>query len=141
MKKSYLVEEPPDDFILFGIVTQELPHRLAWFINKIMEFGFVRNDDIVFLHNGKEESHFSRFDYSDELNRLDYHLLSNNEEGIRLIPELRNVDFLLMIKGALSYFDKDHLLTLLKTIETIRLITEISPARLKSRQHLVLPGY
>jgi len=124
---------------MFGVVSNERPHRMAWILNENLGFNFERKDDIHFLNKEQQESFFSRFEFIDDLNRLQYHLLGNNDDGQRLLPELKNIDYLLIIKGAIDYVDPKLFLGRVKSLENIQLITELDPNVLKSKQNLIIP--
>ena len=128
-----------EEFLIFGVVSNERPHRIAWLLNENLTFRLERKDDIHFLNKDQQESFFSRFEYIDELNRLQYHLLGNNDEGQRLLPELKNIDYLLIIKGAIDYVEPKVFLTKVKSLENIQLITELDTNVLKSKQNLIIP--
>lgn len=139
MKKHYLDSGYDEDFLMFGLVCGERPHRLAWMMNETGTFHFVRLNDIHFYGKANAEYFFPRFRYTDEINHLDYHLLGNKDEGQFLIPELRHVDYLLILKGAIDYFDAKEFIQQTKNLETVQLVTELNPAVLKSRENLILP--
>lgn len=139
MKKHYLDTTFDEEFLMFGVVSNERPHRIAWILNDNLGFNFERKDDIHFLNKDQQESFFPRFEFIDDLNRLQYHLLGNNDEGQRLLPELKNVDYLLIIKGAIDYLDPKLFLGKVKLLESIQLITELDPNVLKSKQNLIIP--
>lgn len=139
MKKHYLDNEFEEDFVLFGVVSSERPHRLAWLLNSGMHCGFERKDDILFYSKEQLESYFPRYDYSDDINRLQYHLLGNKDEGQCLLPELKHVDYILMIKGAIEYFKPEKFIATVKTLESVQLITPLNSSILKSKHNLIIP--
>ncbi|MFA6261680.1 MAG: IPExxxVDY family protein [Bacteroidia bacterium] len=139
MKRHYLESTFDNEFILFGLSAAERPHRLAWLMNTQLHYGFERKDDMVLISKEKQESFFCRFDYLDEINRLQYYLLGNKDENLQLLPEIRNIDYVLMIKGALEYFRKKPFISAIRHLESIQLITEIDHYTLKSQHNLVIP--
>lgn len=139
MKKHYLETTFDDEFILFGMASPERPHRLAWLINTTMGYQLSRNEDILLIGKENQENHFCRFDYLDELNRMQFHLLGNKDENQFLVPELRNIDYVMMMKGALEYFEKDAWISVARQIEQIQLVTEIDHSLLKSQHNLFIP--
>ncbi len=139
VKKFTLETEPPDDFLLLGIASQEKSHRMAWLLNRHISLQLQKEDDIVLYKEDLPTAYFNRFDYTDELNRTTYTLLDNSYENIHLLPELKNVSFLIMIKGALEFLDVDTLMQKIKKINGIQLVSNINLNKLKSTNHLTLP--
>jgi hypothetical protein len=122
--------------LLYGIVSQEKPHRLAWLLNKIHPYKFVRIDDYELEINSKPNA-FAQFIFDDEENHTQYVILSNKDESSFLIPELRNFDYLLLIKGAIDFFEDETLKNNIKTIPSIQIIFEVETDKLKSKQNLI----
>ena len=122
--------------MLYGIVSQEKPHRLAWLLNKIHPYKFVRIDDYELEINSKPNA-FAQFIFDDEENHTQHVILSNKDESSFLIPELRNFDYLLLIKGAIDFFEDETLKNNIKTIPSIQIIFEVETDKLKSKQNLI----
>ena len=120
MKKVFLDIGFDYEFVLYGIVSQETPHRLAWVINQNIKSDFIRKDDLVVFSSEKDELNISRFSFHDELNHLTFELLSNKDGNKYLLPELRKIDFFIMVNGALDSFKKR------KFTEPFKKITEIT---------------
>ena len=136
IKKFELDIEFEYDFLLYGIVSQEKAHRLAWFLNKISPYKFSRDEDYG-LEISSKPCAFAQFSFVDEENHTTYILLSNKDESQFLIPELKNFDYLLLIKGALDFFEKETLKNNIKTVPTIQIIFEVETEKLKSKQNLI----
>lgn len=118
------------------MVSQEKPHRLAWLLNKIYPYKFVRVDDYELEINSKPCA-FAQFIFDDEENHTQLVILSNKDESSFLIPELKNFDYLLLIKGATAFFEEDTLKNNVKTIQSIQIIFEVETDKLKSKQNLI----
>lgn len=131
----------PDDFLLFGIVSSEKNYRLAWLLNTLTEHDFERKDDIDYFVNHEPAAAFARFDYYDELNRLSYHLVENKDDAYFLLPELKNIDYLMMVKGAIEYFESEAYVKLLSSIAEIQFVTSIDISQLKSKNNLIIPEF
>jgi hypothetical protein len=54
-----------------------------------------------------------------------------------LIPELKNFDYLLLIKGAIDFFEEETLKENIKTIPIVQIIFEVETEKLKSKHNLV----
>jgi hypothetical protein len=139
VKKFTLETEPPDDFLLLGIASQEKSHRMAWLLNQHISLQLQKEDDVILFKEDLPAAYFNRFDYTDELNRTTYTLLDNSYENIHLLPELKNISFLIMINGALEFFDVDSLVKKIKKINGIQLVSNVNIKKLKSINQLILP--
>lgn len=137
MKKFFLDIGFDYDFVLYGIVSQETPHRLAWLINDKVKSNFIRKDDLLIYTNETEEINITRFYFHDELNHLDFELLSNKDGSVFWLPELRKIDYFILVKGALESFKKRKYTEPFKKIDSIQIITEINHKKLKEKERLI----
>lgn len=125
------------DFVLLGIVSLEKFHRLVWLINKQLGYQFTHAGEIVFSEHDLAGAAFTKYEYADEINHLELTLFENRDDSQYLIPEMRTVDYFMMIKGALDFLDIRDLTQNLKPVDSIQLITEIDHHKLKSKQNLI----
>jgi len=137
LKKIFLDIGFDYDFVLYGIVSQETPHRLAWLINDKVKSNFIRKDDLLIYINETEEINITRFYFHDELNHLDFELLSNKDGSVFWLPELRKIDYFILVKGALESFKKRKYTEPFKKIDSIQIITEINHKKLKEKERLI----
>lgn len=121
---------------MFGIVAQEKPYRLAWFINHHNPFQFVRVEDYTLEINGRN-CEFAQFAFNYEENHTQYTLVSNRDEGHLLIPELKHCDYLLIIKGATDFFEEAPFKELFKQIPVVQFIYPADPNKFKSKTNLM----
>ena len=84
------------DFLLLGLSCFEKDYRLCWLINKQLGVAFSRADDLCLLRNDVEQC-FPRFTYSWESEDAELTLLKNRAAAGVLLPELRQVDYLLKV--------------------------------------------
>jgi hypothetical protein len=66
-------------------------------------------------------------------------LLDNSFENSHLLPELKNIPYLLIIKGAIDFLQLDELIQKIKTINGVQLVSKIDISKLKSIAQLILP--
>lgn len=121
---------------MYGIVSQEKPHRLAWFINKFNPFSFVRTDDYQLQINDKP-CEFAQFVFVHEENHTTYTLLANKDESSFLLPEVKNYDYLLVISGATDFFEEQALKDVFKQIPVVQIVYAIETEKLKSKSNLI----
>jgi hypothetical protein len=118
------------------MVSQEKPHRLAWLLNKLYPYKFIRVDDYEIDINSKPCS-FSQFIFEDEENHTQLIMLANKDDSSFLIPELKNFDYLILVKGAIDYFEGELLKSNIKTIPSIQIIFQVETNSIKSKQNLI----
>jgi hypothetical protein len=125
------------DFLLLGIVSLEKFHRLVWLINEQLGHNYAHAGELELFENDQKVSSFTKYEYLDELNHLEFVLFENKDGSAYLIPEMRTVDYFILIKGALDFVDAKTLVQNLKPVDSIQHITEIDPQKLKSKQNLI----
>lgn len=119
-----------------GISSHENDYRLSWAINNQLGFEFSQIPNLK-IYNDKisEDQDFSMFSYNDESKFIKYYLISNTCENGFLLPEYKNIDFLLLVYGEVSDNDLELLVNKLKNIEIINLAFQVSdlPARIMEK--------
>ncbi|TAH01187.1 MAG: IPExxxVDY family protein [Sphingobacteriales bacterium] len=137
MNKKILDAELDLNFHLIAITTQLKGYRLCFLINKFLNMGFERMEfDYCIAYPGVITKFFSQF-YFKNSNENEFFIFANKgSEGI-LIPELKETDYIMLLK---NYFDKEELaITLagIKQINEIQVAIQISPQKLKSKENLI----
>ena len=113
-------------------------YRLCWQINRALKLDFVRQDEIKIHYKRKKKSaYFSLFIYEDETNMMDYFFMSNKHLGERLIPELRQVDYFMMIRGGHGLMKKRMIMEVLRENRSVEALFDSDPLELPSRQNLI----
>ncbi len=130
-----------EDAALIGIATTLPAHRLCWLLNASFNLGFVRAVEMdVCLRSAREEDHqyFSVYQYVEPLN-VGQHLLYRLRCGKqRLLPELKNLDFLWMVQSAQSETDAAIFTAHLRGMNEMQLANLLVPEDLKSRLNLLV---
>ena len=131
--------DPDFDFLLAGLATPLQDYRLAWWINKVLHKELSRVEDLVVTDaETRRQTSFARFDYPEELTRTVFHLLQNRVGSAYLMPELKEFDYLLMIKGSYYRTKQAGILKNLREIEQMQASVFINPENLRSRNHLII---
>lgn len=134
LKKLQLEVEEDLSFHLFGLVSAHKASKLVFFLNQIVGLDFERVADLRLPDfNPKSEIGFSRFTFQDEENHLDFSLLANKEFGLRLFPELKQFDYLLIVRGGLEFFDSAAFIKKGRQLEGVQLIASIENEKVKSK--------
>ncbi|MGB0887227.1 MAG: IPExxxVDY family protein [Vicingaceae bacterium] len=136
MSKMVLTLEEDYDFSLIGISCHTKDYRLCWEINKSLSIDLFRSSDFE-INKKNETSTYSFYECIDEVNYLEYYLISNRSNTGFLIPEQKSVDFFLMLKGNVSNNLTTNIITKLNALALILTTFEINPNSLKSKQNLL----
>ncbi len=134
LKKLQLEVEEDLAFMLFGFVSGHKASKLCFFLNQMASFEFERVADLKLPDfNPKSETSFSKFAFQDEENHLDFYLLANKEFGMTLFPELKQFDYLLIVRGGLEFFDAGAFSREGMKINGVQLIAPIEAGKIKSK--------
>lgn len=95
--------EPENDFYLIGIASHENDYRLSWAVNQSLEFELVKENNLLINHpKHKVDIEYSMYSYEDENEYITYTLISNKSEKGFLLPNKKNIDFILKVKGSVD---------------------------------------
>ncbi len=121
------------EFDLIGISCHLRDYRLCWELNRLLELNLSRDE----IGAETESGVFAL--YSDECpeTRTIINLLVNRGENGLLIPELRQADYLLMLRENARWED-DELVDIIKGHPQILTAFSIDPNGLKSKENLLL---
>jgi hypothetical protein len=123
--------------VLLGIASQVKEYQLCWHLNKILHFNLQRGEDVEIINKKKNKtSVFSFFRFEDDLDKKITYVVANKHHGEYLIPEVKQVDYLLLIRGELSLVQQENLVLQLKNIPIIQLVILLEYGRLRSRNNL-----
>lgn len=136
MSKHRLIVEDEYEFLVYGISCHLKDFRVAWHLNKLLRFNFVRDSIEINDRQGKPH-HYSKYKYHDTDNHLRYFLISNHSEDIPLVRALREYDYLLLVEGYIDIFDETNFLHLLHNIDSLQIVTEVDPEHLKKFQYAI----
>lgn len=138
MNKLILKFEPDLDFILIAITVPLKDYRFCYMLNKQLNREFYRMDELELQFSHEEEPfYFSRYHYRDVQTENDFYLLANKGTEGFLIPEMKTVDYFMLIH---NYFDDEDLQLLLASINRIPEVlvaAEVDPKKLKSKENLI----
>lgn len=135
-----LAEEFFEDSRLLGIVAPLKYYQFAWHINQALGFRFRVNNNLEIQLRKKQRNYF--FPVAEHLIpqlSLVHYLYNNQYDGEFLLPEFKHLDFLWLTKGPeISQDDFSELSQALKIIPGVQLVTEMTPDKIKNKQHLIL---
>ncbi|MCB0514092.1 MAG: IPExxxVDY family protein, partial [Bacteroidetes bacterium] len=82
--------------------------------------------------------YFNAYKYENKEDFYTVEIIQNKNDGFVLLPELRNIDYLLLFDGEEDYFDKDEITPIFQQIQGIQSIFEIEVDNLKSKYKLLM---
>ncbi len=139
VKKSIIQFEYDWDFLLIGLVTTSRDYQLCWLLNKLLNVGFRKTDNVeMSLKKKNKLLEFCHFRFDDEINKLEFHIIGNKCMGENLVPEYKMIDYLLIIKGYYPLNKKAALLSELKALTSLTTLIEMNAEELISRENLIL---
>lgn len=157
MAKYTLKIEDDFDFVLIGISSHEKEYRVCWALNNSLELALNKSESLEVKGKKQETSaFFSLFQHIDEDNFREYYVLTNRSENKSaenqtadlfgnagtnenelLIPELKQINYFLVIKGELEEEEIQKIVEQIKKIEWIQAAVNIDVSTLKSKQNLI----
>ncbi|MBI2272008.1 MAG: IPExxxVDY family protein [Bacteroidetes bacterium] len=138
MAKLVLDIEYEYDFVLIGISCHEKDYRLTWALNNSLNLELAKTNDLqIDAKKHKEPLTYSMSAFENEQQHRQYYLISNRCLIAALVPEQKQADFFLMIKGTLMDEDKATIIKRIKETPTVLTAFEIDPNKLKSKENLL----
>lgn len=134
-----LAEEFFEDTRLLGIMAPLRDYQFCWNVNHIMQIDFRINNELEIQLKKKERNYFFNiYEYVQPASFLRHYLYRNQHDGEYLLPEFKHLDFLWLLKGdPVSDEALDGLISAIKLIKGVQLVTELTHDKLKNRQHLI----
>jgi len=138
-KRTHKLDFTPDyDFLLFGLVSDEPDYRLAWLINRTMEWDMKRTENLKIEHPGESlTQEFAHYTFVDEKTHITYRLIGNRGENGTLLEELKNIDFFLSIHSDDKNMPSAGILSAIKSMPAVRAFIPVDPGGLRSKNKLL----
>lgn len=148
-----------DEYQLIAIHTSLEDYRLAYFLNQSLSIQLKKCEGDLHVKSKKGESHFSRFEYEDDdlcnswnliENKINItntgseittDLFSSNSSSFTtndfLLPEFKNVDFLLKIEQEIDCDLLSSYISKMNAIEKITMVYAIDNQKIKTKNNLI----
>lgn len=156
MYKLLIDEFYDTSFSLLAIHCRLEDYKLSYLLNKHLGIYLKRLDKDLEYNNSLAS--YSLYEWEDEQNGINWNLISNvckreeeslNEVGLlfgnnqkmikihHLMPELKDVDYLIKINHSQDFFDSKPILTKIQTISHVIATYEVDVNQLKFKEHLI----
>lgn len=124
---------------LLGIVAPIEHYRFCWHLNQMLNFNFRVNNNIEIQLNKKARKYFFPiYEYGEQSGTIKHYLYNNEDDGEYLLPEFKHLDYLWLIKDDVMHdAEINILISSIKTIPAVQLITEMTNEKIKNKQHLI----
>ena len=140
MKKAKLQIEPAFDFELLGIVSPIREYRMAWLVNQELDLNLVKADDLEleFLNADKLEiaQYFLSLPHG-FIQLLKNKAINSTQQLAYLIPELKNLDYFLLVQDETEELDLINFVKKLSQNPLVQSIVRIDISKLKSKENLL----
>lgn len=134
-----LVEEFFQDTRMLGIMAPVKLYQFCWHLNQSLRFDFRINNDLEIQLTKKQRNYFfSIYEYDEAAGNAKHYLYNNQFDGEYLLPEFRHFDFLWLIRDELMKDEEIiNLVTSIRSITIVQLVSELSNEKIKNKQHLI----
>lgn len=135
-----LTDEFYDDVRLFGVVSNFKNYKFIWEVNNALGLNFRCNpDNEIALQKKNRKCYFPVYQHSVKNSATIYYCYHNYFEGESLLPELKSIDFVCLVKGADSLSEEEwkRLLANIKSVNCVQMVTEIPLSQIKNKENLV----
>ena len=134
--KYHLEDDFEFDFYLVGISCHERDYRVCWGVNQVLNIPLAKEEkeiEVVHKKDNLRSKHtvYSMYDFDAE---EEVHLIANRSKTGYLIPEQKQADYLLMVKGD-GILAIDEVVPLLKKISFVLTAFDIEVSQI-GRAHV-----
>lgn len=138
MAKNKINNDFDYDFLMWGLSSSYPDYKLCWKLNQIFKWKLTRIKDIELFQNvDSEPLLFSHFEYPIPEDHYTIELIKQKNSGIPFLSELKNFDFLLIVRGERDFFNADEMTIYLNKIPGIQNAIAINIEKIKAKQHLI----
>jgi hypothetical protein len=135
--------ELTDDFFenthLLGIMASVKDYQFCWQVNSQVGLDFRINNEIeIQLTKRNRNYFFSVYEYCEPTGSLAHYIYNNQFDGEYLLPELRHLDFLWLMKGdEVKDETLQQMIAAIRTINGVQLVLELTNEKIRNKEHLV----
>ena len=128
---QFLDFESEYDFLLMGIFCAYRDYKLCFELNNALELSFEKLDDFEIALDKKGSGQFPLF-FADNPEEEEFFVIGNKGSNGFFVPELKQVDYFLIVRNYTRETTIENLIRKIKTIKIVSSVVEYDPAELKS---------
>lgn len=134
-----IIDDFFDDAKILGIVTIVKDYRFCWNLNNILGLDFrISHEKEIQLNRKGRDYFFPVYEYHEPHSALSHYLYNNLNNGDYLLPEFKNLDFLWLMKNDIVTTEYlNQLMSMLRNIQGVQLITELNIEKIKNKDYLI----
>jgi hypothetical protein len=140
MKKTKLFVEHQYDFDLLGLVAPVKDYKMAWLINKSLGTKLVKTDDFVLELLNQSTLKISKYFQEKEhgfVQLLKNRSYSDGSNPLYLIPELKVMDYFLLLQDYTFEMDLNRYIDDLSKNQIVQSVVRLDINKLKSKDNLL----
>ncbi len=129
-----------EDARIIGMVAPLKDYSFIWNLNNQLGFNFRINNFLeIQLKRKGRDYYFDVFEYKSQTSEILNYIYNNQHDGEFLLPELKHLDFLWLLKFEIITNDEvKNLMEAIRKIPGVQLVTEVTKDKIKNKQHLIL---
>mgnify|MGYP000013996993 FL=1 len=139
LDQDQLVEDFFGSTHLIGIVSSARDYQVCWQVNRDLHYDFRVNNSLeINLTKNQRSFYFSVFEFEEPTKSAAHYFYNNHCQAEFLLPELKNVDYLWLIKG--DYYqlqDVKKLIGQLRHVEPVQLVSLLDIRKLENKMNLI----
>ena len=136
-----LTESFFEDTRLLGLVAPVSDYQLCWHLNNELRFNFRNNPDITIPFKKKSLDtifYFTVSECMEQYSALAHYLYNNQFKGEYLLPDLKQLDYIWLMKGdtVTDEFTR-NLMEMVNELSCVRLVIELDPEAMRHKGNLI----
>lgn len=134
-----LTDEFFDGTRMLGIMAPVRDYQFCWQLNHLLGMDFRINTEIEIQLARKGRNYFfSVYEFPEPAGSLSHYIYNNQFDGEYLLPELRHLDFLWLMKGDVVSNERfQQLQECLREMAGVQLVIELTHEKIRNKDHLV----
>jgi hypothetical protein len=139
LDKQLLAETFFRNTSLLGIVNASKDYEFCWQVNNRMQFDLRLNTSIeIQLHKKNRAYFFSVFEFIEPITATEHYVYNNKHAGEYLIPDLKHMDFLWLVKNPDGLTKDIHqFCNHIRNVDKVQLVADLTTTTFKNKEYLI----
>jgi len=127
-----------DEACLLGIMAPIRDYQFVWHLNAQLQLDFRINDLEIGLVRKKREYFFKVYEYRRRDSMLEHYLYVNQFDGEYLLPELKHMDYLWLMKGdEIEPAWLEETMQAIRGTHSVQMVVKLAIDQVKHRENLL----